>query len=155
MKTTKLSISQATALSGAIQQLSEKGDDKKPVYSLPFKFAYALGRTLTKLQEALKPIQEANQEIFDGWDEENRKHQARIKAATGDAKDKAIAAHSKAFKVRNDKWKAVANGEIEVEIYELPKLTEDERDEIIAAKLTPSILSDLDPLGLNLFDEAA
>lgn len=155
MKHIKLSIDKATALSGAIQQLSEKGEDKKQIYNLPFKFSYALGRTLTKLQEALKPISEANQEIFDGWEEENRKHQAKIKAATGDAKDKAISAHSKAFKVRNDKWKAVANGEIEVEIYELPTFSEDERDEIIAAKLTPAILSNLDPLNLSLFDEAA
>lgn len=155
MKTIKLSINRATALSGAIQQLSEKGDDKKSIYSLPFKFSYALGRTLTKLQEALKPIQEKNTEIFEGWEEENRKHQAKIKAATGDAKEKAIAAHSKAFKVRNDKWKKVANGDIDVEIYQLPEFTEDERDEIIAAKLTPAILSDLDPLNLSLFDEAA
>lgn len=155
MKTVTLSIAKATALSGAIQQLSEKGEDKKPIFPLPFRLTYALGRTLTKLQEALKPIQEANGDIFDGWEEENRKHQAKIKAATGDAKDKAISAHSKAFKVRNDKWKAVASGDIQVEIYELPKFTEEERDEIIAAKLTPSILSDLDPVNLSLFDEAA
>jgi len=155
MKTITLSIAKATALSGAIQQLSEKGEDKKPVFPLPFKFTYALGRTLTKLQEALKPIQEKNEEIFDGWADENRKLQAKIKDSEGKEKDRAQDAFSKAFKARNDKWKSVASGDIQVEIYELPKFTEDERDEIIAAKLTPAILSDLDPVNLSLFDEAA
>lgn len=148
----KISISKATALSGIIQELSEKGEDKKPVYKLPFSFTYALGRTLSKLQEALKPIGEANQEIFEGWnDDENRKHQARIKAATGDAKEKAITAHVKAFKARNDKWKAIASGDIEVEIYQFPKFSEEDREQIFAANLTPEILSQLEPMG---FDEA-
>lgn len=155
MKTITLSITRATALSGAIQQLSERGEDKKPVYALPFKLSYALGRTLVKLQEALKPISEANHEIFDGWADEERLHQSKVKELTGPARDKQIDAHSKSFKQRNDRWKAVASGDIQVEIYDLPKFSDEERDQIIAANLTPQQLADLDPLNLNLYNEVA
>ena len=154
MKTVTISINEATALSQAIQLLSEIGADKRPIYKLPFKFSYPLARTLTKLQEALKPIQEKNQEIFEGWDEENRKLQDRIKAAEGPMKEKAVADHSKAFKVRNDKWKEVAGGSIEVEVYEFQKFTEAESEAIMSAGLTPVLLAQLAPMNLCL-DEAA
>ena len=150
MKNTSLSVIQATALNGAIQEVSQTGEDKKPVFDLPFNFNYACGRTLTKLNEALKPIQDENGSIFEGWDSENRKFQAKIKSASGAEKDKLIDQHAKAFKARNDKWKKISGGSIEVELYEFPAFTDDERDQIKTSGITPVLISKLEPMGLEL-----
>ena len=143
MKSVTVSISEATALSGAIQELSQTGEDRKPLYNLPFPFVYACARTLTKLQEALNPIQEKNQEIFEGQDSENRKHQAKIKALEGPEKDEA-------FRFRNDKWKDIAKGSIEVEIYEFPEFNNKDKETICGAGLTAVLLSNLAPMNLCL-----
>ena len=150
MKNTTLSVNQATALNGAIQEVSQAGEDKKPIFDLPFNFNYSCGRTLTKLNEALKPIQEENSAIFDGWDSENRKFQSKIKAASGAEKDKIIDQHAKAFKIRNDKWKKIAGGSIEVELYSFPTFTDEEREQIKMSGITPVLLSNLEPMGLEL-----
>lgn len=150
MKNTTLSVNQATALNGAIQEVSQTGEDKKPVFDLPFNFNYACGRTLTKLNEALKPIQEENAAIFEGWDSENRKFQAKIKSASGTEKDKFVDQHAKAFKARNDKWKKIAGGSINVEIYAFPAFSDEERDQIKTSGITPVLISNLDPMGLEL-----
>lgn len=150
MDTKTISIKKATALAGAIQAVSETGTDKKPIYALPFKFTYALARTLNKLQEALKPIQEKNQEIFAGWEEESAKLKSKIKNAKGEAKDKAEQAFIKAFKARNEPWKKIEAGEIQVEIYKLPDFTDDEKEQIFSAGLTAGLLADLEPMDLQI-----
>jgi len=150
MKTQTLSIEQVTALSNAIQSLSAIGEDKKPVFKLPWKFTYALGRTLPKIEEALKPIQEQNNVIWEGWQE--FANDLNVDIAGSDAKKKAAAIKKRGaeHKKRNDEWKKVEKSSVEVEVYKFPKFEQSDAEEIQAAGLTPIMLAQLAPMDLDL-----
>lgn len=135
-------------LLNAIRNCS-KTDSNHPAYKLPFKMTYCLARNIRSLTAALEPAQEFNRQIFEGWPQESAAIlERRAKSEGRDAREEINAEHSAAFALRNDRWKSVLAEEIEVEIYPLAVLNEEESKQLAQSGLPATIIADLEPIGI-------
>lgn len=150
MDIVKLTVNQCNALAQAIMELSDKTSDKKPVFKLPFSFTWALSRTYSKLQEALKPVQEKNEEIFDGWEAQKAILNAKIKNADGDELERLTQERSTEFDRRNSRWKEVTKEQIDVEIFRFPRFAKSDLEQIMNSGISPVTLAALEPMDFSL-----
>lgn len=145
-----MTIEQAMVLLGAINSCCAPGTEGgKRQYDLPFKMVVCLARNLKAIKSALEPAQEENRLIFDGWPSESSRLLDQRKAA-GDReeRERITAEHSAAFDIRNSKWKEVIRLEIELQLWQLPKLEANEREKLANSGIPANLLSDLDPIGV-------
>lgn len=150
MKTIKMTIEQAMVLLGAINSCCSPGTEgSKRQYDLPFKMVVCLARNLKAIKSALEPAQEENRLIFEGWPAESSRLLDQRKAA-GDReeRERITAEHSAAFDLRNSKWKKVIAIEIELQLWQIGKLENDELVKLAQSGIPANLIADLEPIGI-------
>ena len=158
MKVEKITIGTAVGLANTIKGISDVDPQTgKPKYSLPIKFSWACSRTLKKLQEAIEPLQPKFDEIWKEWNESLKPDLIdKIMAAKGKKKADLEAQFKAEYEKRAEQWNALSKEEIEAEIFDFPKLKDNEIEQLDKVGFTPIDLNlFIEVMNLSLDSEAA